>query len=190
MSAWERSDDYELRHIYLGVAGMTVMAEGRPEEAVDLLETSAREAVERFGASADGGRISWGDAVDAALALGQVERVERLVARLPPNREVGSRRCYGASWRGGRRCLPRLVTSTMRSRRASGPRSQHSPSSASPSPTPGRRRTWASWLIERGCSEDAAPVLEEAKTTLEGLRAEPLLRRVRDLSAARAGSPR
>ena len=190
MSAWERSDDYELRHIYLGVAGLTVMAEGRPEEAVDLLETSAREAVERFGASADGARISWGDAVDAALALGQVDRAERLVAQL-----AGEPRGRVAPLLRGELARGQALLAAARDEHEDVEASFRAAIAAFtelgfPFSHARAQADLAGWLIERGRTEDAAPVLEEAKATLEGLRAEPLLRRVRNLSAARAGSPR
>jgi class 3 adenylate cyclase/tetratricopeptide (TPR) repeat protein len=190
ISPWEVSDDHETHHMYLGVAGVTAMAEGRPKDAVDLLETSAREAVGRQGGSGDGARISWGDAVDAALALGEFARAERLVAllagqprgRVAPLLRAELSRAQGqlaaardehdeaeASFRAAVAAFTELGYSFWRAR---------------------AQADLAAWLGERGRREDAAPVLEEAKTTLEGLGAKPLLRRVRDLSTARATMPR
>lgn len=82
VEAWEHGDDVEARQLYVGLAGLIALEEGRVEEALELLSSSARQGIEAHGPSSDGARLAWPDAVVAALALDRRTEAEDLIELL------------------------------------------------------------------------------------------------------------
>jgi tetratricopeptide (TPR) repeat protein len=183
IDAWKRSDDVEARQLYQGLTGLLALAEGRAEDALRPLETAAIEGAETGGASADGPRLAWAGAIDAALALGLHDRVEELIALLadePPGR------------------IPPLLRAELS--RAQGrfaaERGEHDDVEASlraaiagfselgyPFHLARAQIDLGSWLIDRGRGEEAVQLLADAADIADELAAEPLSSRIRELSA-------
>jgi tetratricopeptide (TPR) repeat protein len=183
IASWADHRAHENRQIHDAVAGMVALAGGQAAEAFELLERAAREAMTLTGASADGMRIAWGEAVDAALALGRVDRVEGLVELLASQ---------------PRRRVPPLLRAELErgQGRLHAAREEHEEveshlSAAARGFTELGYPFWlsraqadlAEWMIERGRGPESTALLDEAAAALEELGAEPLLGRVRELQA-------
>ena len=80
MAALEGSDDIEARHCFAALDGLLANAEGDRERGLELLERTSREGFASQGASSESVRITWPEAVQAALALGRLEAARELVA--------------------------------------------------------------------------------------------------------------
>ena len=186
MASWERSDDLEARHLLTALAALIALAAGEPERALEPLALVAREATERHGPSAEGVRLAWSGAMEAALELGQLDEAEALAALLaeqprgavPPLLRAelarGRARIDAARGRsedveaGLRRACDELAALGYRYFTA-------------------RAQTdLAAWLIAEGREPEAAAVRDAAIAILEALGAEPALARARELARAPA----
>lgn len=187
-SGQQGSDDVETRQYFLGLGGLTALAEGELERALELLTRSAREGLESQGASSEGTRLAWPDAVGAALALGRLDDAHELIALLadrprgllPPllRAELSRAQALFAAARGEQDGVEENLRAAIDGLAALG----------YPYWLARAQSDLAAWLIEHGRSEEAAPMLNEAVATFEDLGAEPALARVREL-IARAADP-
>ncbi len=180
-SAQQDSDDVETRQYFLGLGGLTALAEGELERALELLILSAREGLGSQGASSEGTRLAWPEAVGTALALGRLDEAEELVGLLadlprgfvPPllRAELARAQALLASARGESDGVE------------NGLRAATDGLAALDYPYWLARAQvdLAAWLIENGRRDEAVPLIDEATAALQRLGAEPLLARARGL---------
>ena len=82
MSALAVTDDVEARHCFVSLDGLIALGEGDLDRALELLGHTAREGVESQGASSEGTRLTWADAIGAALEVRRLDHADALVALL------------------------------------------------------------------------------------------------------------
>ena len=182
-SGQQDSDDIETRQYLTGLGGLIALAEGELERALELLALSAREGLESQGASSEGTRLAWPDAVGAALALGRLDDARQLVLLLadrprglvPPllRAELSRAQARLAAARGEQDGVEVSFRAAIDGLAALG----------YPYWLARAQSDLAAWLIERGRSEEAAALLDVAVATFEQLGAEPALARARRLIA-------
>jgi class 3 adenylate cyclase/tetratricopeptide (TPR) repeat protein len=192
MSAWARNDDAELRGSYGALAGSMALLEGRSEEALSVLADVLSDMIAAGGVSGDTARQAWPDAIDAALAAGRFDRLERFVGLLadePPGYVAPYMRAHLA------RAKALLAAGT----------GEHATVEADFAAAIDRFETlrypyWlaraqtdlAAWLMAQERGDEAAVLLDEAIVTFERLGAAPALAHARELqvsSPTLAGSP-
>ncbi|HEY8002028.1 MAG TPA: AAA family ATPase [Solirubrobacterales bacterium] len=186
METWGRSDDLEARHLFTALAALIALAAGRPEEAAEPLALVAREAAERHGPSAEGVRLAWSGALEAALALGRLADAEALTALLaeqprgavPPllHAELARGQAKIKAARGefeGVEAQLREAIDDLTALRY-------------PYFTARAETDLAAHLLEHGLEQEALALRDRAIGTLQRLGAEPALARARDLAPARA----
>jgi predicted ATPase/class 3 adenylate cyclase len=188
LSELEGSADVQDRWGYASLSALTLRSEGRFEEA--LAETDAGlESFQYFGGgvSADA-KIALSEGLESALALGQLDRVEDLLAKID---EIPT----------GRR-PPSLVAQAARYRaRLAAARNEHEGVEQGFKTAEAVFREHgltfflaaaelehAEWLTGNGRSQEAQPLLDEAREIFERLEATPWLGRCDALAPARAES--
>jgi class 3 adenylate cyclase/predicted ATPase len=186
LAHWAESDDLESRQLYLALSGFSALTAGRDEEALTDLETAARDGIAYQGPTAEGSRLGWAAAVDVAVALGELHRLEALIGLLddepqglvPPMLRAELRRAHAllAAARGEHDSVEAHLRAAMAGFIELG----------YPFHLARAQADLASWLIDRGRRSDAAPLLQEARATAEKLEAEPLLARIRALATPQA----
>jgi class 3 adenylate cyclase/tetratricopeptide (TPR) repeat protein len=175
MEAWRETDDFEAHEMF-EAAELTVALAGEPSpEVIDA-------ALEHVGAPArvggEGGRQLLPPAVEAILRSGLLDRAAALLetfAGQPPGHVPPSARGQLARLRGRVHVTrgetadaERELTAAVDTFAAIG----------QPYWLAVARAELAEWLLEQGRDEDAAPLLEQAATVLQELRAAPALDRV------------
>jgi tetratricopeptide (TPR) repeat protein len=186
MESWRDSDVFEAAAAYHGIAGQIMLAEGELEPALEQLARVARESLDAEGPASEGIRLTWADAVAAALALTRLDAAEELIGML------------GEQPRGLLPPLLRAELSRARARLGAARGEDGGVETGFQAAITGfqelgypfelaRAQTdLAAWLIERGRGSEATETLDAAAAALGELGAEPLLRRVRELQAARS----
>ena len=191
LDSWARlgdSDDVETRLYVMGLGGLIALGDGELERALELLAACALTGLEHQGASNDGTRLAWPDAVGAALALGKLDDAQNLVDSIadlprglvPPllRAELSRARALLASARD----RPDEVEAGLRSA-IEGLAELGYPFWLARAQT-----DLGEWLTAHGRRDEAAPLLEDAIATLEELGAQPALARARDAISPAARS--
>ena len=186
---WEHSEDVDDRGLYSAAAATLELAEGRLQPGLDRALETIEIGIDLLGAHHGSVRQAWPDAVEAALALGETDLVADLVERL-------------ASSPVGR--VPRLLRAELRRARGllAAARGDHQLVETElaaaidaltaldyPFWTARAQTDLASWLIDRGRSDDAAELLDHAILSLAALGAAPALARARSLADSQVPSP-
>ena len=172
----------------MGLGGLIALGDGELERALELLAACALTGLEHQGASNDGTRLAWPDAVGAALALGRLDDAQDLVDSIadlprglvPPllRAELSRARALLASARD----RPDEVEAGLRSA-IEGLAELGYPFWLARAQT-----DLGEWLTAHGRRDEAAPLLEDAIATLEELGAQPALARARDAISPAARS--
>ncbi len=184
MDAWAHSDDDEHRAIHVSVAVGVCLAEGRRGEALERGSTMLIEAVDALGPSHDAVRNGWPDIFQAALELGRLDPAGELLALLtdqpPPHvppylrAHVERGRALLAAAEGEHDTVEADLTSAVEGFRSISYPYWHARAQVD----------LVAWLIDREKTDDAAPVLAEARATLASLEAAPALALAADLEAS------
>jgi tetratricopeptide (TPR) repeat protein len=175
MEAWRETDDFEAREM-LEAAELTVALAGEP--APDVIDAALARTDSPARVVGEGGRQLLPVAIDAVLYAGLLDRAGTLLEQFagqPPGHVPPSARGHLARLRGhvhasrGEHAeAERELTAAVETFAAV----------AQPYWLAVARAGLAEWLLERGRDEDAAPLLEQAATTFQELRAAPALDRV------------
>jgi class 3 adenylate cyclase/tetratricopeptide (TPR) repeat protein len=188
LAPWETSDDPRSRRSYNSAAGEVALLAGRPEEALQRCLAVLDPGTDAFDAADEDVRHSWPDAVEAALALGRVDEVARLLTLIeeqPRGRVPPFLRAHVARARG----LLALA-------HGRGEEAEETLSAAIDAFAALDRPYWlartrtdlAAWLLDDGRPGEASAHLDEAVPVLLGLGARPALERAQALQTA-AGVP-
>jgi class 3 adenylate cyclase/tetratricopeptide (TPR) repeat protein len=184
---FEASDDRQEGATFAVASAIIARAEGRFGEAL----TQADEAIELRGSAgraiADEGFV---EALEASLALGELERAEQLLSQvdeLPPAERSSYLQAQRTRFKGALAVRRRKGTTAERSfQRAAALFGDL----GLPSWTAVTELERAEWLAANGRLEDAEPLLAEARETFERLGATPWLERAaRVVSAGRPAEP-
>jgi tetratricopeptide (TPR) repeat protein len=175
MEAWRETDDFEAREMF-EAAELTVALAGDP--AADVIDAALARSDAPARAVGEGGRQLLPPTVDAILRLGLLDRADTLLeqfAHQPPGHVPPSARGHLARLRGH--------VHASRDEHAEAERELTAAVDTfatleQPYWLAVARAGLAEWLLERGRAEDAAPLLEQAATTFQELRAAPALDRV------------
>ncbi len=178
----EHSDDIEARHCFDTLAGLVAVAEADHARGLEVLSATAREGFESQGASSENARLAWPAAVDAALALGDLEAagslVELLTSRpagmVAPILRAELERARGllAAATGEQDAAEERLLSAVEAFEELG----------YPFWLARANGDLAEWLIAEGRGAEAAVRLRAATDSLGALRAEPELERARELT--------
>jgi class 3 adenylate cyclase/predicted ATPase len=181
LADWADSQDVQNRHIHGFIAAAVALAAGDLSEALALAEVVAREAADAMGLRNDMFRTAWPDAMEAAVAMGELDRADRLlamVAELPPGN------------------VPRYLRAMMARYRArlDAARGRHDHVDANFLDATTRFRELgypyflaiaqldhAAWLVAQDRPADARELLTAAVVTFERLAATPALLRAQEL---------
>jgi hypothetical protein len=175
MDGWRETDDFEAGEMF-EAAELTVALAGEPSPEVIDAALALIAAPARVGG--EGGRQLLPQAVEAIVRSRLLDRADALLetfAHEPPGHVPPSARGHLARLRGRARAThgeteeaERELTAAVDTFAAIG----------QPYWLAVARAELAEWLLERGRDDDAAPLLEQAATVLQGLRAAPALDRV------------
>jgi tetratricopeptide (TPR) repeat protein len=182
----ETSDDMQERATAAAGAAIIARAEGRLEDALRDAE-SALEARSELGTGHEAIKDAFVEGVEAAISLGRLEEAEAILsieASIPPGRQS-----------------PYLDAQSRRLRA----RISHLRGGGAELVEPGYKRAvgmfreletpfWlavallesAEWLVDEGRTDDAKPMLDEARELFDRLRAEPWRARVDAVAIDRA----
>ena len=173
--AWRDSDDVDLRALHAALEGLVALAEGRPEDAVDVLASAAREAPEALTSDI------LPEAIDAALEVGRRAETGRLVEMLdrrPPGHLTSYLRAHLARARGVGTAASDDAGAV---EPALGDAIERFGALGSSYWRARAQTDLAGWLIDRGRSAEATVPLQAAMSALEALGARPALARARML---------
>jgi class 3 adenylate cyclase/tetratricopeptide (TPR) repeat protein len=182
MGAWKDSEDGDLSDAYEQAGALIALAADDAASAFATLERLARGDAVNYG-DGENFRAEWPAAMQAALALGRIDTADELIALLeqvPPGIIAPYLRAH----------LSRGRAQVAAARGQHDDVEQHFRAAADTLAVLGYpywlavvQTDLAEWLRGRGRTAEAAELLEPAIATLQRLRAEPALRRARDLSA-------
>jgi tetratricopeptide (TPR) repeat protein len=181
----EASADYQERTSYGAAASVVLLAQGKQREALTTATNALAELLETHP-TVQATKVAVPQALEAALALGEREQVEHLLARieaLPPGRLAPSLQAHAVRYRA------RLTTQDGEKEKAE--RGFATAASifreyAMPFHLAVTLTEHAEWLTSQGRTEEAQSLLAEARETFERLDARPWLQR---LDAAATGAP-
>jgi tetratricopeptide (TPR) repeat protein len=160
------------------------LTEGRPADALQLVE-EAMQVSKELGLAHGALTYAIGSGLEAAFALGDDAKLDELlgiIERQSPGQRTGLLRSYGARF------------SALRAARAGDVQTAEAAFAAAarilreievPFELAVVLLEHAEWLVSEGRAADAQPLLDEARTTFEQLRATPWLERVAAVTAAR-----
>jgi tetratricopeptide (TPR) repeat protein len=182
MRAWHDSEDQELSDAYVLARGLVALAEGHAEAAQPELERLAREGAINYG-NGENFRSAWPAAMEASLATGRLDTVDQLLElleQIPPGIVAPYLRAQLSRGRA------RVAAARARHDVVEG----HFQAAVDTFAVLGypywlavAQVDFAEWLGTQGRSVQATELLDQAVAALEPLRAEPALRRARELSA-------
>jgi len=181
LERWRSTLNYEGLKLHESIVGCLALAEGRADEAFDLLATMIRDALRVEGSMSEGIRAGWSEAIEAGIQAGRLDEAANLIALLesePPG-SMGSylrshlSRSHGLLGvaRGERDAPEEHFRAAVDGFRALGYPYWQARSETD----------LAAFLIEHGRRDEAATLLEHATETLESLRAQPALERALQL---------
>jgi class 3 adenylate cyclase/tetratricopeptide (TPR) repeat protein len=184
----ERSDEVQTRSIYTLFQGIVARAEGRPKATLEAAESVLAQKGS-LGLQHWAIKGSLVQATEAALALGDPGKAAELIE------EVGAKQPQELtpSLRGQRARLQARINASQGEHEGVKELFQTATSEFRGIPMP----FWlavtllehAEWLMEQGCTEEAAPLLVEARDLFEGLRAQPWIERAAAASAQLVEEP-
>jgi predicted ATPase/class 3 adenylate cyclase len=180
LSLYARSDDstdFQERALYRAAAAVVLNAEGKQSEALASAQDVLGAIVE-IGASDQAVKVALPQALEAALALGERERAEQLLATVegwPPGRLAPSVRAHADRFRA------RIAADDGETVRA-----DHGFAAAASTFREYSMPFWlaitltehAEWLVADDRTTEAEPLLAEARATFERLDAKPWLARI------------
>jgi class 3 adenylate cyclase/tetratricopeptide (TPR) repeat protein len=186
IAAWERTDEVEAKVLHQSAVVSVRLGEGRADEAFDHGRRMLSDAIQALGASNEAVRYAWPDTLQAALALERHDDARGLLALLadqppghiPPYLEAQLARGRGliAAAAGQQDAVEgdlNTAVAAMRELRY-------------PYWLAVAQTDLAAWLVDRGRSDEAPPLLDEAIATLRSLGAVPELARAQSVIAAPA----
>jgi class 3 adenylate cyclase/tetratricopeptide (TPR) repeat protein len=182
MRAWQDSEDHELSDAYVLARGLLALAEGKAEVAQPELERLAREGAVNYG-NGENFRSAWPAAMEASLATGRLDTADQLLElldQIPPGviapylrAQLSRGRARVAAARGRHDDVERHFQAAIDTFALLG----------YPYWLAVAQVDFAEWLGTQARSAEATELLDQAIVALQALRAEPALRRARDLSA-------
>jgi class 3 adenylate cyclase/predicted ATPase len=188
MASWKSTLNLEPRNLYQALEGLVLLAEGRADEALDVLCAMATEALRVEGAASEALRASWHGLIDAAVQTGKLDEVTSLSAELerqPPGWMTPFLR--GLLDHG----LGQLAMARGEDARVE----EHFGAAIArlgelgyPYWLARSRAELGAWLIAGGRAAEATPLLDQAVETFESLRAAPALSRALELRAVPAAA--
>jgi predicted ATPase/class 3 adenylate cyclase len=181
----ETSADHQERTSYRAAASVVLRAQGKQHEALTNASSALDELVDT-DPTVQATKVAVPQALEAALALGERERAEQLLAKieaLPPGRLAPSLQAQTVRYRA------RLATQD--GEKAKAERGFTTATSifreySMPFHLAATLTEQAEWLLADDRAGEAEPLLTEARTTFERLQATPWLQR---LEVAAAGMP-
>ncbi|HLG09435.1 MAG TPA: adenylate/guanylate cyclase domain-containing protein [Gaiellaceae bacterium] len=181
ISSYAHSAVFQERSTYVVVNYYVLIAEGRPEDALALIETAKID----LETDAD---AAWIDLLiaEAALASGRIARAADAIAvveALPPGDAGPLIRAQGARFRG---CVAAAEGDAERAESHFKTASAAFREYGMPFHLACTRLEHGEWLAAMGRAEEAAPLVAEARETFERLRATPWLERADALRSAAA----
>jgi class 3 adenylate cyclase/tetratricopeptide (TPR) repeat protein len=179
---WEHSDDVDDRGLYWAAAATVELADGRLAAVLERAHATVLTGLELLGASHGSVRQAWPDAVEAAVALGELDLADDLIGRIavrPPGRvppllraELPRARGLLAAARGEHdRVEPELSAAI-----------EAFVALDYPYWIARARTDLAAWLIQRNRAAEASALLDDAIETLASLDAAPALTCARALA--------
>jgi tetratricopeptide (TPR) repeat protein len=181
----ETSADYQERTSYGAAATVVLRAQGKEHEALTTASNALDELLETHPTD-QATKVAVPQALEAALALGEREQAEQLLATieaLPPGRLAPSLRAHAARYRA------RLAThdgEKARAERGFATATSIFREYSMPFYLAVTLTEQAEWLLADDRVSEAEPLLTEARTTFERLQATPWLQR---LDATETGTP-
>ncbi|MDX6641215.1 MAG: hypothetical protein QOF12_2226, partial [Solirubrobacteraceae bacterium] len=181
MTGWQQSDDVEVNGEHAAAAISVALAEGRPQDALDIGRRMLGPAIETLGASNEVVRMAWPETLRAALETGQIEEAQALLALLaqrPPGHvppyldaQLARGRALIAAAEGRHETVQADFTAAIDGLRELG----------YPYWLAVAQADLAAWLVGQGQATEATVLLEEATTTFRSLGAAPALARALQL---------
>jgi ATP/maltotriose-dependent transcriptional regulator MalT len=182
LSAWERTEDIELKTMHTAATVSVALAAGHTATAVEQGQRMLGPAMQTLGAGNQSVRFGWPDTLHAALALGRLQDARSLLALLadqppghiPPylNAQLARGRGLLAAAEGEHDAVETHLTGAIDGLRALG----------YPYWLAVTQTDFGAWLINRNRDNDATSPLNEAIATLKSLDAAPALARAKGLS--------
>jgi tetratricopeptide (TPR) repeat protein len=182
LAPWKDSEDQELSDAHVLARGLVAQAEGDAEAAQGALERLAREGAINYG-NGENFRSAWPAAMDATLELGRLDTADDLLdllEQIPPGiiapylrAQLSRGRARVAVARGQHDAAERHFQAAVATFGLLG----------YPYWLAVAEVDFAQWLGGQGRPAEAGELLEQAIAVLAPLRAEPALRRARDLAA-------
>jgi ATP/maltotriose-dependent transcriptional regulator MalT len=178
ISSYAHSASFQDRNAYVVVSYNGLMAEGRPAEALALIETA------KIDLETDAEAV-WVDLLiaETALASGRIDRAAEAVAvveALPPGDTGPLIRAQAARFRA---CVAAAEGDAHRAEASFKTASAAFREYGTPFLLACTQLEQAEWLTSQGRDEEAAPLVAEARETFERLRATPWLERADALGA-------
>jgi tetratricopeptide (TPR) repeat protein len=186
MAPFAESADVQEQTAYFAIGAATLRASGRLEEALEAAE-KALVLSERLGlgVSVDA-KVAYGEALASALALGRLDVVDGLIARIdaiPPGIRPPSLRALAARFTAlGRAARGEHASAEQGFKTAEALLREH----GLVFPLAVVLLEHGEWLHGQGRGADAEPLLAEARETFERLRARPWLERLDEASPSLA----
>ena len=182
MRPWQDSEDQELSDAYVLARALVALAEGDAEAAHPELERLAREGAVNYG-NGENFRSAWPAAMEATLAIGRLDTADELLdllEHIPPGiiapylrAQLSRSRARVAAARGRHDLVERPFQAAVDTLGLLG----------YPYWLAVAQVDFAEWLGAHGKPAEAGELLDQTVAVLEPLRAEPALRRARDLAA-------
>jgi tetratricopeptide (TPR) repeat protein len=174
---WEAATDIQQRTSYHAGAAVVLRAEGNEREALAAAEEVFTSVVPIRPADQTV-KVAFPQALDAALALGERERAEQLLATieaLPPGRLAPSLRAHAARFRAR---LAAVDGERGKAERGFATAASIFREYGMPFYLAVTLTEQGEWLADEGHTDEAEPLLTEARETFERLGAKPWLARV------------
>jgi tetratricopeptide (TPR) repeat protein len=188
LSRAETSADVQERTAYLAAKAALLRATGSPDDALAAAET-ALEEIAILGATSQSIRFAFLEALESALALGELDRVDRLIEQideLRPRERSAFLRAQAARFRAliaaargehdsveqGFKTAEQILLEHGMPFRLAVVQLEH-----------------AEWLSSQNRTEEAEPLVAETRETFERLEAKPWLERANEASTERAPEP-
>jgi tetratricopeptide (TPR) repeat protein len=188
LSRAESSADVQERAAYAAAKAALLRATGNPSDALAAAE-KALEDIATLGATSQPIRFAFAEALESAFALGDLAKVESLIDQidaLRPRERSAFLRAQAARFRGltgaardahdsveqGFKTAEQILLEYGMPFRLAVVQLEH-----------------AEWLRDQGRSEEAEPLLTEAREIFERLEAKPWLERANEASTERAPEP-
>jgi class 3 adenylate cyclase/predicted ATPase len=175
MSPWRQSEANEPRWTYTACEATIALATGDPTAALNGLSGAMANIIAAEGVSSQASRIGFPTAIEAAIALGEVDQATallRLLTEMPPGHVPPFLRAERAR---GEALIAALAGDTVTARARFDAAIEELTSLGYPYWLARAQTGLARVLIDDGRSTEAQPLLDEAVAALRKLRAAPAL---------------